>query len=373
MRLVLSSDLSAIIKQISDHLRINPVNLQITPIWHGTLERNNVWRLAVDEKDYILKQHLIVQPIGKFAFTPLQIEIAVLAILRRAGCRVPKIVWKSEDDLTLLLEGCGEKTLDDLAQETPADALKPITRNAVQEFCRLELAFADCAEVIEPYIYPLGNPLHHTLDTMLDRGRKTMNYLAWLNGRPMPPDEQAMVNEVWEDMSNCLHGAAATLGSLDYNARNVMIDGDRPAFIDFASVGWDWGERRLVQSFNSLGAHRSGGSFVSTLNREVVGEYARQMAKAQGQADDVEIAVRVDYHNLLFYLSIVYRLLQATAQPEHEGNKSLLKAWGDAQPRLRQALALLAYSPLSDNPYAAQLRSIVGEWRTAAAKKDDWQ
>ena len=252
MRLVLSSDLSAIIKQIADHLRINPVNLQITPIWHGTLERNNVWRLAVAEKDYILKQHLIAQPIGKSAFTPFQIEIAVLEILHRAGCRVPKIVWKSEDDLTLLLEGCGEKTLDDLAQETLADALKPITRNAVREFCRLELAFADCAEVIKPYIYPLGNPLHHTLDTVLDRGRKTMNYLAWLSGGPMPPDEQAMVNEVWGDMSNCLHDAAATLGSLDYNARNVMIDGDRPAFIDFASVGWDWGEKAsgsIVQQF----------------------------------------------------------------------------------------------------------------------------
>jgi hypothetical protein len=366
-------DLSATVKEIADRLRIDPVSLQITPIRHGTHERNNVWRLAVAEKDYILKQHLIIHPIGKSAFSPFQIETAVLPILHRAGCRVPQIVWKSEDDSTLLLEACGEKTLDDFTQETPADALKPITRNAVQEFCRLELAFAECAEDIQPYIYPLGYPLHQTLDAILDRGRSTMNYLAWLSGEPMRPDEQTIVDEIWEDMSNCLHGAAARLGSLDYNARNVVIDGDRPTFIDFASVGWDWGERRLVQSFNSLGAHRSGGKFVSALNREVVGEYASQTAKAQERTDEAEIAVRVDYHNLLFYLSIIYRLLQATAQPEREGSIPLLKAWGDAQPRLRQAIDLLAGSPLSDNPYAAQLRRIVGEWRAAASKNDNWQ
>lgn len=269
----------------------------------------------------------------------------------------------------LLLEACGENTLDDLAQASPAEILVPITRNAVREFCRLELAFANCAEAIQPYIYPSDSPLDDTLDGMLDRGRKTMEYLAWLNGGPMRPDVQAIVSEIWEHMSNCLHNTEARLGSLDYNARNVVVDGDSPAFIDFASVGWDWGERRLVQTFNSLGAHRSGGRFVRTLNREVVGEYASQ--SAQGRLDEAEI--RVDFHNILFYLSIVHRLLQAISQPEREASKSLLNAWGDAKPRLRQAIDLLADTPLSGDPYAAQLRGIVGEWRVAAAKSGDWQ
>ncbi len=269
----------------------------------------------------------------------------------------------------LLLEACGEITLDDFAQVSPAEILVPIARNAVREFCRLESAFADRAEVIQPYIYPSDSPLDETLDGMLDRGRKTMDYLAWLNGGTMRPDEQAMVNEIWEDMSNYLHNAEARLGSLDYNARNVVVDVDSAAFIDFASVGWDWGERRLVQTFNSLGAHRSGGRFVSALNREVVGEYASR--SAHGKSDEAEI--RVDYHNILFYLSVVYRLLQAIAQPQREASISLLNAWGDAKPRLRQAIDLLADSPLSGNPYAAQLRNIVGEWRSAAAKSGDWQ
>lgn len=365
----MSSNLFTIINKIADHLRIDPASLQVRPIRHGRFERNNVWRLNAPETEYILKQHLIAQPIGKSAFTPFQIETAVLPILHRAGCRVPQIFWKSEVDSTLLLEGCGDKTLDDLAQGSPADALKPITRNVVREFCRLETAFADTAEKVQPYIYPLDSPLNHTLDAILQRGRKTIDYLAWLGGKPMRPDEQAMIDKIWEDMSNCLHGAEARLGSLDYNARNVVIDGDRPTFIDFASVGWDWGERRLVQTFNSLGAHRSDGNFVSTINREVVGEYASQTS--QRGADEAEI--RVDYHNILFYLSIVYRLLQAVAQPQCDESKSLLKAWGDAKPRLRKAIDLLADSTLSGNPYAAQLRGIVDAWRTAAAKNDDWQ
>ena len=196
-----------------------------------------------------------------------------------------------------------------------------------------------------------------------------MNYLAWLGGGPMLLNVQAIVDEIWEDMSNCLHNAQARLGNLDYNARNVVIDGDSPTFIDFASVGWDWSERRLVQTFNSLGAHRSGGRFVSTLNREVVGEYASQSAK--GRSDEAEI--RVDYHNILFYLSIIHRLLQAIAQPEREASIFLLDAWGDAKPRLRQAIDLLADTPLSGNPYAAQFRGIISEWRVAAAKSGDWQ
>ena len=269
----------------------------------------------------------------------------------------------------LLSEACGEKTLDDLAQASPAEILVPITRNAVREFRRLEVAFANRAEAIQPYIYPSDTPLDETLDGILDRGRNTMNYLAWLGGGPMRPNVQAIVDEIWEDMSNCLHNAEARLGSLDYNARNVVFNGDSPTFIDFASVGWDWSERRLVQTFNSLGAHRSGGRFVCTLNREVVGEYANQ--SAQGKSDEAEI--RVDYHYILFYLSIIHRLLQVIAQPEREDSKSLLNAWGDAKPRLRQAIDLLADTPLSGNPYAARLRSIVGEWRSAAAKNGDWK
>ena len=133
----MSADLSATIEQIADHLRVDAASLQITPVRHGRLERNNAWRLNSPEKSYILKQHLIAHPVGKTDYSPYHIETAVLPILYRAGCRVPQVVWKSQVDSMLLLEACGENTLDDLAQASPAEILVPITRNAVREFCRL--------------------------------------------------------------------------------------------------------------------------------------------------------------------------------------------------------------------------------------------
>ena len=124
IKLTLSAILSTIIKQIADHLRIDPASLQIRPIRHGRFERNNVWRLNTPKNAYILKQHLVAQPVGKSVFSPFQIETAVLPILHRAGCSVPQIIWTSEADSILLLEWCGEKTLDDLAQESPADSFQ---------------------------------------------------------------------------------------------------------------------------------------------------------------------------------------------------------------------------------------------------------
>ncbi|MBI1923020.1 hypothetical protein HYR99_02095 [Candidatus Poribacteria bacterium] len=356
---------SRIISQIAAHLQTVPEQVQITPIRHGTLERNNVWGLTVSGKRYILKQHLIAHPIGESAFTPFQVESAVLSTLHQESCRVPQIFWKSEADWCLLLEWCGEKTLDDQAQETPTTGLKEITRNVVQEFCRLENGFANQIQAIKPYIYPMDYPafLRDTMQALLARGRKTMGYLGWLRGQPMPPDQQTAIDAVWEHLSDCLHRAGTTFGSLDYNGRNVVVDGDKPTFIDFASVGWDWQERRLVQSLNSLGANRLVGNFVCLLDGEIVREYASQVVTSGGGNSEEEIAARVDYHNLLFYLSIVYRLLQATAQPERLENRLLLKAWGDAKVRLRRAIDLLVDSHLSDDPYANQIRELIAEFR----------
>ena len=129
-----------------------------------------------------------------------------------------------------------------------------------------------------------------------------------------------------------------------------MVNGDTPTFIDFGSIGWDWGERRLVQSLNSLGANRANGNFVSLLDQAIVEEYAGQVAEHREDWSETEIAAQVDYHQLLFYLSIVHRLLQSTAQPETAESKATLQAWGDPKARFRDALALLTDSHLSCDP-----------------------
>ena len=317
---------------------------------------------------YLLKQHLITQPVAESIFTPFQTEIAALLRLHQAGCRVPELYWWSESARCLLMEWCGDTTLDDLAQETPIDELKQVVQNTVRAFCQLERGFAKTADALNPYIYPLDYPtfLRDMMGALLDQGRKTLDYLGWMKGEPMPSDQAGTLDAIWERLSNRLHGTTPTLGTLDYNARNIVVNGETPTFIDLGSIGWDWGERRLVQSLNSLGANRTNGKFVSLLEQEIVKEYAGQVAEHREDWSETEIAAQVDYHQLLFYLSIVYRLLQSTAQLETAESKATLQAWGDPKTRFQRALGLLTDSHLSEDPDIKHLQEIITAFRNAA-------
>ena len=204
------------------------------------------------------------------------------------------------------------------------------------------------------------------MGALLNQGRKTLDYLAWMKGEPMSSDQAGTLDAIWERLSNRLQGGTPTLGTLDYNARNIVVNGETPTFIDFGSIGWDWGERRLVQSFNNLGANRANGNFVSLLGQEVVKEYAGQIAGHREDWPETEIAAQVDYHQLLFYLSIVYRLLQSTAQPETAESQATLQAWGDPKTRFQRALGLLTDSHLSEDPDIKHIQEIITAFRDAA-------
>ena len=223
-------------------------------------------------RSFLLKQHLITQPIGESTFTPFQIETAVLLRLHQAGCRVPELYWWSDPTGCLLMEWCGDTTLDDVAQKTPIEDLRQLMQNTVRAFCQLEAGFAKSADTLTPYIYPLDYSvvLRDTLRTLLDQGRTTLDYLGWMRGEPMPSDQAGTLDAIWDRLSHRLREAKPTLGTLDYNARNIVVDGSIPTFIDFGSIGWDWGERRLVQSLNSLGANRTNGIFASLLGQALV-------------------------------------------------------------------------------------------------------
>ena len=363
-----------VIEQIAAYLHVSPTQIKCVPIRHGTLERNNVWRLTAMERTFLLKQHLITQPVGESTFTPFQTETAVLLRLHQAGCRVPELYWWSDSASCLLMEWCGDTTLDDLAQETPIDELKPIVQNTIRAFCQLEEGFVETTHALNPYIYPLDYPafLRDMMGTLLNQGRKTLDYLAWMKGESMPSNQVGTLDAIWERLSNRLQGGTPTLGTLDYNARNIVVDGNTPTFIDFGSIGWDWGERRLVQSLNSLGANRANGNFVSLLEQEIVKEYAGQVAEHREDWSETEIAAQVDYHQLLFYLSIVYRLLQSTAQPEAVESKATLQAWGDPKARFRCALTLLTDSHLSEDLDRAHLKEVIAAFRETSKQNSDF-
>ena len=342
-----------LIEQITAHFKTEIDALKFEPIQHGSQQKHNVCRLRLGSVSYLLKQHDITTPVVKAGYTPCEIESTVLSILHRTGCRVPKIIWKSEGSHALLLEWCGESTLDAMAQSSSSSILKPILQTALMELCRVETVFAENTERLTPYAFRFD--LDTTLRDSLEQGRKTLGYLC----SSLTSSQTTHLNKAWTVLSNQLQTAPTTLDSLDYQSRNIVISEETPFLIDFSSVGWDWQERRLVQFFNSIGANQEGAHFVSLLNRELVDVYAAWVTSHRETCPPTEIAARVDRHHLLFYLSVIHQILRAVAQPEASESRTLLEAWGDPKTRYQSALSQIVHTDLSDDVHTTQIREMI--------------
>ena len=356
-----------LIEPIATHFETDLESIRLGPIQHGTRLRHNVCYLDVGADRYLLKQHDIQTAVVESGYTPCQIEIEVLSILHRHGCKVPQVVWRSAELHALLLEWCGEETLDAIAQraEAPPADIKPLLQNILREFCEIESCFALRAEHFTPYVFPFN--AHENLKDLLERGVKVIGYLSHLGERPMGSAQADALIEKWNALAVRLQLAPTALGGLDNNARNIVVTEDAPVFIDFASIGWNWQEIRLVQLFNSIGAFLSTAdgsvNFVSLLDRELVDTYAEWVCTHRETSSAAEIAARVDAHHLLFYLSVIHQLIQAIAQPEVPESQLLLEAWGDAKPRFQCALTQLIDADLSDDADTAEIRAMIGEFR----------
>ena len=353
-----------LIKHIAAHFETGTNALKLEPIQHGARQRHNVCVLRFDSEKYLLKQYDITIPVVDAGYTPLQIEAAVLTLLHSSGCQVPQLIWGSERLHALLLEWCGEFTLDALAQshEKSAESITPLLYTILRALCKIESCFTTRAVQFAPYIFRFN--AQATLRDLLEQGKKVVGYLSHLNDRPMSSTETERFRDTWRAFANRLQAAPTTLGSLDNNARNIVIRDVSPCFIDFASIGWNWQEMRLVQLFNSIGAFlispSETGNFVSLLDRELVDTYAEWVSTHRESCPPAEVAARVDGHHLLFYLSVIHQLLQATAQPEVPANRILLEAWGDAQARFRSALTHITDIHLSDDVCTNRIREMIG-------------
>ena len=342
-----------LIEQITAHFKTEIDALKLEPIQHGSQRKHNVCRLRLGSVSYLLKQHDITTPVVKAGYTPCEIESTVLSILHRNGCRVPKIIWKSEGSHALLLEWCGESTLDAMAQSRSPSILKPILQTTLLELCRVETVFAENRERLTPYAFRFD--LDTTLRDSLEQGRKTLGYLC----SSLTSSQTTHLDKAWTALSNRLQAAPTTLDSLDYQSRNIVISEETPFLIDFASVGWDWQERRLVQFFNSIGANQEGANFVSLLHRELVDVYAAWVTSHRETCPSAEIAARVDSHHLLFYLSVIHQILRAVAQPEASESRTLFEAWGDPKARYQSALRQIVHTDLSDDVHTTQIREMI--------------
>ena len=357
-----------LIKHIAAHFKMETDAVEHEPIKHGIRQRHNVCRLRLGNKYYLLKQHDITAPVVEAGWTPLQIEATVLELLYDNGCRVPQLVWKSVRHHALLLEWCGEFTLDALTQQSEKSSqnLTPLLFTILQELCKIETCFMTHAAQLSPYVFHFD--AQAILQDLLARGKQVVGYLSHLRNQPMSLIEERTFAEAWDVFANRLQNVPTTLGSLDNNARNIVIRGESAFFIDFASIGWNWQEMRLVQLLNSVGAFlvspSETGNFMSLLDRELVNVYAEWVSTHRETCPPDEVAARVDGHHLLFYLSVIDQLLRAVAQPDATENKMLFEAWGDPQKRFRSAIAHITGTHLSDDVYTNRIREIITDIST---------
>lgn len=346
-----------LMNKIASHFRINSAEIQVDKILHGNREKQNVCCLKIREKPYLLKQHEITVPMTETGYTPFQIEMFTLSTLYKAGCLVPNLIWNSEKEHALLLEWRGEHTLDSIAQNYATPSIKPELNTIISVLCKIESAFTENSELFKPYVFHYN--AKETIHNLLNQGRKTIGYLQQLSKSSITSSQIETLDAAWTSLSNRLLNAPLTLDSLDYQARNILIDRRHPYFIDFGSIGWDWQERRLVQYFNSIGAYQNGANFVSLLNRELVETYAKWVVQHREKCTVADVAARVDAHHLLFYLSVIHRTLEATARPEAKENQILEESWGNLRARFQRAILLIIDTDLSDDVETNQIREMI--------------
>lgn len=350
-----------LLNKIVSHFQINPSEIKVAKIRHGNREKQNVCCLKIRGKRYLLKQHEITVPVTETGYTPFQIEKFTLSTLYKAGCLVPNVIWESEKHHALLLEWRGEHTLDSIAQRSSTSSIQSELNTILNILCRIEAAFSENCDLFRPYIFQFN--VKDTLHNLLNQGRKTIGYLQELCKTPLTASQNEPFEAAWTSLSNRLLDAPLTLDSLDYQARNIVIESELPYFIDFGSIGWDWQERRLVQYFNSIGAYQDGANFVSLLNRELVETYADWVVHHRENCSVADVAARVDSHHLLFYLSVIHRILESTARHELKENQFLEQAWGDLRARFQRAISIIITTSLSDDAATNLVREMIRNFR----------
>ncbi|HJR50314.1 MAG TPA: hypothetical protein VJ794_04360, partial [Gemmatimonadales bacterium] len=176
--------------------------------------------------------------------------------------------------------------------------------------------------------------------------------LAWLLGASLDHTREALLAAA---LAPATH-SVPTLGSLDYNARNVVLDGDRLTLIDFAAVGADWPERRFVQYGTATGAGSVDDGFASVVSSVSVTAYAAEVAQLRS-VPVADMVHRVDAHDLLLLLTAAHHLRMIEAGQAHPDRAA---AWADIPRRKAQLIPLLQRPLAPDGPaeeFRAQLRS----------------
>ena len=305
---------------------------------------DEVWRVEAEGgHKVVVKQQLFGFLTRGKAFDLLRVECDVLGLLRGAGCPVPAVLGIDEEAQCIFLEWVGDRTLDAAIQAGEQAA----ARAAVAGLCAIERTLPAHAEKWVSRVAPgVGcDDLAVSWDGVLASAGVGLNRMMQRLGRSF---DAAASEALLQQMHGWLAARPPALGSSDYNPHNAVVDssGTGVHFLEFAKIGWDWTERRLVQYTTSVGSGRADGRMRTLADAESARHYAETFARADG-------ARALDYHKLFFLLQGAAMLCAALDGGPQAG--ALLSRWQHPQYRLRQFAAMLA-DDLSDDPLAAEFR-----------------
>ncbi|NKB67098.1 MAG: hypothetical protein GKR89_08565 [Candidatus Latescibacteria bacterium] len=281
------------------------------------------------------------------AWDLLVVEKTVLDLLQRAHCAVPQVLGMDSDRSFIFFSYGGPSTLDDLVQER-LQPLGPWALRIVAAFNSIEGVLRRHQACLERRCAP-GAEAARLAGEWRQAGRRAQAGLAYLGrhcGADLGPLPQLLGRIVRR-----LGRRRPTMASADYNARNIVVDSasGQLCFIEFAKLGWDWPERRLVQYSASLGGHRRKGVFRSILDPEAVQAYAYGAGRRNAGA-------ALDGHHLVFYLNAAAMLGAALTRPQQSWAADLLRAWDRPQERLGQLIQMVG-SSLSRDPLMDSFRA----------------
>ena len=312
--------------------------------------RPNVWKVATP--------HGTLSAVKRGpSESSIRTEAAALSLLHRLGCPVPEVYGVDETEAILVLQWVGDRTLDDLCQDgAENEEQRRSLDTVISGFCNIERTCSEHKALLKDHLRPRN--LDWEGNILTARGRSAISDLMEIQGHPCARKEETFCDPLWEDLSEGILDGPTCPGSLDYNARNIVVGEERAFFIDFSSLGEDWPERRLVQYCTGLGAKRKNGRFAGLLTEESVSRYAEIRAQWENHRDPAEIARSVDRHHILFHLMAIRSIVEAVRDEQDVWNRRLLAAWGDPRTRVAQALQNLM-KPLSDDPAASELRAFL--------------
>ena len=307
-----------------------------------------VWAVGLGDGSHVVAKHQAFA--AATAGRPddlLIVEPQVLGLLAESGCPVPRAWSVDAETGFIFLEFCGAHTIDDIAQESGVS--RDLSARLVTGFCQIERVLSQRQNELLPLVSSAATrQLLHEAATRTHAETREGLATILIHCQPLGVGSGGLETHL-DDICRRLSQREPTLASTDFNARNVVVDARAAVtFIEFAKIGWDWPERRLVQYATSLGAGRKLGEFRSALDPQSIEQYDHC-------TDDGAFAL--DGHHILFHLQAAASLCRALERPAQPRHKALLGAWQRPRRRLRYLVGALA-TPFSDDTATSDFRSL---------------